>query len=381
MIISAKHYALEQWFGDFVSSLEDAGNLTGKFVPVIDAASKQATKFPASQFATTGTNAVQTLTSAANITMNVANGRWAKLTLGQNTNFNFSGLTTGSQGRIFITMGGSGNHTINWGSAKVPTSGLALSGTVGDLTVIDWSFDGTNIVLTKVNYGPASVTPPADTTPPFIQGDPVLNIANKIWVTMSEGCPNFSQAGFTAVKNGLTWTISGSVGIGGAVYELQMASNAAPGDTVTLGYSTSAGGVVADAAGNPLATLSTPKNVENNLTSGPQTLNTPTVGAEVIGGTYIRITWNSIANAIGYAADKSQDGTTWEVYNSSIPSGTLNFTDAGLADGTYYYRVRALGNGTTYQNSAWGQASATINTSTGGGGGGTNVLTGPITLP
>lgn len=364
-----------------MAGLGDAGDLSGKFVPVIDAATKEGFKFPASQFSTVGTNAVQTLTSAASITMNVANGRWAKLTLGQNTTFNFSGLTTGSEGRIFITMGGSGNHTINWGSAKVPTSGLALSGTVGDLTVIDWSFDGTNIVLTKVNYGPASVTPPADTTPPFIQGDPVLSVPNKIWVTMSEGCPNFSKAGFVAIKNGSTWVISASASIGGAVYELQMASNAAPGDTVTLGYSTAEGGVVADSAGNPLATLSTPKNVTNNLSSGPQTLNTPTVGSEIIGGTDIRISWNSIPNAIGYAAEKSLDGTTWDVYNSSIPSGTLNFTDSGLTDGTYYYRVRALGNGTTYQNSGWGQASATINTSGGGTGGGTGSGGSSGTLP
>lgn len=358
-----------QYLGDYVAGLEVAGNLSGKLVTVIDEATKESFKFPASNLAINGSNIVQTLTSAASITMNVANGRWAKFTLAHNATFNFAGLASGNEGRIFITMGGSGDHTINWGSAKVPTTGLALSGTVGDLTVIHYQFDGTNITLTKVNYGPASVSAPSDTTPPFVLGNPVLNVANKIWISMNEGCPTFSKAGFTALKNGLPWTIDTSGSIGGAVYELSMATNAAPGDTVTLAYSEPAG-VVADSGGNKLATF-TPKTVTNNVTSGPQTLPTPTVGAEVIGGTDIRVAWNGNSNAISQEAEKSTDGTNWTSFNPSIPTSTLNFTDSGLADGTYYYRVRYIGNGTTYQNSAWGQASATINTSTGGGGGGT----------
>lgn len=144
-------------FSDYIRGKSIAPSLAGKVIPVVDDTTGGVNKKGAEDFSGSGSLTIQTLAFNANITMNLVNGRWAKLTLtGNVTSFSFLGLAAGAQGKIIITQGGTGNYTINWGSAIVPPGGLQLYQDLGSITVVDYLYDGSRLILSS-NQTPAAV--------------------------------------------------------------------------------------------------------------------------------------------------------------------------------------------------------------------------------
>ena len=78
--------------------------------------------------------------------------------------------------------------------------------------------------------------------------------------------------------------------------------------------------------------------------------------ATAISSTEINLSWSSVANASSYKLERSLTGTNglsgWTQIGGVISSGTTTFADTSLTPNTqYFYRLRAVGNGTTYLTS------------------------------
>lgn len=69
--------------------------------------------------------------------------------------------------------------------------------------------------------------------------------------------------------------------------------------------------------------------------------------------TKINLKWVGVVNASGYKLERRLQGApAWTLISDSIPDGTTQYADEGLAaDTTYEYRLTALGDGITYGNS------------------------------
>lgn len=86
-------------------------------------------------------------------------------------------------------------------------------------------------------------------------------------------------------------------------------------------------------------------------------LNTPTV----VSDTQIDLSWTDVANETQYELQSSTDNATWTT-EATLAADTVSYPDTGLtASTTYYYRLRAIGDGTKYLTSAW---SATVSATT-----------------
>ena len=85
-------------------------------------------------------------------------------------------------------------------------------------------------------------------------------------------------------------------------------------------------------------------------------LTAPTLtGISSYGANRHQAAWNAVSNAVQYELQWSTDQTSW---NSATTAGISNVV-TGLTYGSLvYYRVRALGNGTTYGNSPWSGTSS-----------------------
>lgn len=101
---------------------------------------------------------------------------------------------------------------------------------------------------------------------------------------------------------------------------------------------------------------------------GATTLSTPTLSVAGIDADTIRATIGSVANETSIELQRSNDGSTgWTTIGGTLPADTTSYDDNGLpASTTRYYRVRAVGNGTTYLTSGW---SSVVSASTTAGGG------------
>lgn len=104
---------------------------------------------------------------------------------------------------------------------------------------------------------------------------------------------------------------------------------------------------------NASATLSNASAFTASLTQ----LSTPSLSATAASATQNNITVGSVTNAASYVLEWSANGTSgWT--QLATTSGTYNHT--GLTAATqYYYRAKAVGNGTTHSDSAYATASAT----------------------
>lgn len=103
--------------------------------------------------------------------------------------------------------------------------------------------------------------------------------------------------------------------------------------------------------------------------SGAITLTAPTLSAAGIDADTIRLTIGAVSNEIGIEIQRSNDGSTgWSTISSS-PADTTTYDDNGISASTARsYRVRSLGNGTTYLTSAWSSVATASTTASGGGG-------------
>jgi hypothetical protein len=137
-------------FSDYVRSRTTAPSIAGKVVPMVDNTAGGAVfKTQGEDLAGEAANStIQTLAFNASISMNLVNGKWAKLTLtGNVTSFSIIGLSPCAQGKIIVTQGGTGVYTINWGSAILPPGGMQLNEGVAAITVVDYIYDGTRLIL------------------------------------------------------------------------------------------------------------------------------------------------------------------------------------------------------------------------------------------
>lgn len=91
------------------------------------------------------------------------------------------------------------------------------------------------------------------------------------------------------------------------------------------------------------------------------TLSTPALTATVASSTQINLSWTDVANESSYKLEWSPNGSTsWTQIGGTIAAGTTTYNHTGLTPSTtYYYRVTAVGNGTTYLDSGFGTANAT----------------------
>ncbi|MBO7725093.1 MAG: hypothetical protein J6S40_01365 [Thermoguttaceae bacterium] len=97
-------------------------------------------------------------------------------------------------------------------------------------------------------------------------------------------------------------------------------------------------------------------SVTFTVTNSLPPLTTPAITSiSSYGANRHQVAWGGVSNAVQYQLDWSTDQTNW---NSATTTGT-NYVVTGLTYGSLvYYRVRAIGNGTNYGNSAWSGTSS-----------------------
>jgi hypothetical protein len=145
-------------FNDWIRAKSQAPSISGKVIPLIDDTSGTVFKKDADGVGSAaGSNTVQTLSYAANITMNVVNGKWAKLTLtGNVSSLTIINMAAGDEGVIIVTQGGTGLYSIGWGAAILPPAGMPLNEGVTAVTVIEWKYDGVRMLLTTPSNSSAT---------------------------------------------------------------------------------------------------------------------------------------------------------------------------------------------------------------------------------
>ncbi len=98
---------------------------------------------------------------------------------------------------------------------------------------------------------------------------------------------------------------------------------------------------------------------------GATPLSTPTLTATVASSTQINLSWTNVANESSYQLQRSTDNVNWTTIGGTIAANTTTYNDTGLTASTlYYYRVKAVGDGVTYSDSAYGTDSDTTSGST-----------------
>jgi hypothetical protein len=200
----------------------------------------------------------QILLDAATITLNVANGKNAFVTLGGNRTFAFTNLIAGDAGIIEIKQDGTGSRTATWpGNAILPGAGLGLSTGANELTAIGYYFNGTSILLSKENYGSIA----ADTTAPLVSSMTATSATN-IRVVFNEAMQAASLTGWS-FANGATVTPSSVTAFNSNTWDFTVAGLAS-GQTITGSYS---GTSAKDVAGNNLAGF-TGVSVTNSVSGG-----------------------------------------------------------------------------------------------------------------
>lgn len=91
-------------------------------------------------------------------------------------------------------------------------------------------------------------------------------------------------------------------------------------------------------------------------TTGTTQLNSPTFSLNAL-LTEINIAWVQINSASGYYLEKSLTGVTWTQL-ASVDANTFVYSDTTFVPNTtYYYRLKALGNGSNYLDSSFTQSS------------------------
>lgn len=99
----------------------------------------------------------QTLTSSASVTMDVENGKNAKITLAHNATLTLTNLSDGDEGNIIITQDSGGGNSINISPTPYViddgSGQITLTGTGNSIDILSYTYDGTRLFITYgTNY-------------------------------------------------------------------------------------------------------------------------------------------------------------------------------------------------------------------------------------
>jgi hypothetical protein len=102
--------------------------------------------------------------------------------------------------------------------------------------------------------------------------------------------------------------------------------------------------------------------------TSPTQLSAPTLTAGTPTDTTIPLTWTNVSNESSYKIEKTIDNVTWTQIGGIIPANTTSYTATSLTPETLYsFRIKAVGDGTTYTDSTYGTANATTAAASTGG--------------
>jgi hypothetical protein len=103
----------------------------------------------------------------------------------------------------------------------------------------------------------------------------------------------------------------------------------------------------------------------SSQSSGLQRLSTPgSFEAVADGENAIDLTWTDVSDEVEYQIEKSLTGTSGWVLLSNPAAGSTSYSDTGLNPGdSFYYRIKALGDGVSYNDSLYATDSATTENS------------------
>jgi hypothetical protein len=103
--------------------------------------------------------------------------------------------------------------------------------------------------------------------------------------------------------------------------------------------------------------INQPTAISSGGGGGPTQLATPTLTAACYQrSTEIDLSWTNVANESSYKLEWSPNGTSgWAQIGGTIAANTTSYNHTGLTASThYYYRITAVGDGTTYSDSNFG---------------------------
>lgn len=103
----------------------------------------------------------------------------------------------------------------------------------------------------------------------------------------------------------------------------------------------------------------------SSQSSGLQRLSTPGSFAAVADGeNAIDMTWADVSNEVEYQIEKSLTGTGGWVLLANPAAGSTSYSDTGLLPGdSFFYRIKAIGDGVAYNDSLYATDSATTENS------------------
>jgi hypothetical protein len=217
----------------------------------------------------------------------------------------------------------------------------AWDNTAGVVNQLWFVYDGTQYCV-AITHPVGGTTLPQLSTPSAFTATPSGSSANLSWSDVANeiaykvywsGVNDFSSAGLatTTAANATTYT---KTGLSNGPWYFWVV---AVGDGTT--YSDS----------NPASASAT-------VSSGATQLSTPTLTATVISSSEIDLSWTNVANESSYKLEWSPNGTSgWTQIGGTIAANTTTYNHTGLTASThYYYRVTAVGDGTTFTDSNYG---------------------------
>ena len=290
-------------------------------------------------------NGVMSVSASKSANGGTSFGSWTNVT---STGILWSAsLATDAQGRVYLAYSpydvGVGNYAINvtwsddgttWSTATTLTSSqypgffpaLAV-GSAGTVQLSWYSAYGVNYVIRSsqsTNRGLAWSTPVAITQP----------------------TPG-GYIGYMATEGDTLMYVWGSFANGGSLGYVISADQGSlwyPEENVTLGTGGAFTSVAADQNGTFWAAYPSGTAVYFRFWNGPPSEPVITSVAAV-GTSGLRVRWNAVPeqDVAAYQIWVSQDGSTYQLAGTVSGSAT-SFTDSGLTNGTYWYKVVAVDN-------------------------------------
>jgi hypothetical protein len=223
--------------------------------------------------------------------------------------------------------------------AKIGTG--AWDNTAGVVNQLWFVYDGTQYCV-AITHPVGGTTLPQLSTPSAFTATPSGSSVNLSWSDVANeiaykvywsGVNDFSSAGLatTTAANATTYTKTGLSNGPWYFWVVAVGDGTAYSD-------------------------SNPASASATVSSGATQLSTPTITATVISSSEIDLSWTNVANESSYKLEWSPNGTSgWTQIGGTIPANTTTYNHTGLTASThYYYRVTAVGNGTTFTDSNYG---------------------------